>query len=379
MKKQKNQKKRAVFLAVAVLLAFYMGWNTKVSEREALAARNFAVESSEKAKIIPDGAFVLMLIPEYPILKADNQSSTEIIAEVRDSSTGGICEDADGIEVKFSTTLGSMDADTVTMHNGRAVNIFYSQDLADVPRSATITAEIIDSDKFPELIGYMGIVNVTLSRPDIANTEENPSKSKISQKITYKSSAIRKGKVTYGSVFSLNAKAAGTGKLTYKSSNSKIISINANGRATVKGYGPVSIKIKASGGNGYKASVRKIKLTAVPGRGKVTKAVQENGVVRFQWRPEKTADGYEYAFAYNKKFSGQIRKRTSKTGLILTKYKTGTKKMYFRVRTYKKAGKKTCYGNWSRVRLLKLKKVCKAGESRAGTEENQNKRIMTGK
>ena len=342
-------------------MAIYTGWNTAATERETLAARNFAIESSGKDKFKPDDAFVLMLTAEDCFL-SDN-SSTEITVEVRDSSTGEICENADGIEVKFSTTLGRIDADTVTMQNGKAVNIFYSQDLSDTPQSATITAEIIDSDKFPELNGYKGIMSLVLSRPNAANTEEKSSNSKISQKITYKSSAIKKGKVTYGSVFSLNAKTTGTGKLTYKSSNTKIISVNAKGRVTVKGYGPVSVKIKASGGNGYKAAVRKIKLTAVPGRGKVTKAVQENGAVRFQWRQEKTAGGYEYAFAYNKKFSGQIRKRTSKTGLILTKYKTGTKKMYFKVRTYKKVGKKTYYGSWSKVRLLKLKKVPKAGKS----------------
>ena len=101
----------------------------------------------------------------------------------------------------------------------------------------------------------------------------------------------------------------------------------------------------------------------MPGRGQVTKAVQENGVVRFKWKAEKTADGYEYATAYNKKFSGQSKKKTKKTGLALTKYKTGTKKMFIKVRTYKKAGKKTYYGSWSKARLLKLKKVRKTGES----------------
>lgn len=186
---------------------------------------------------------------------------------------------------------------------------------------------------------------------------------KNTQKITYRSSAIQKGRVAYGSIFSLNAATTGAGKLTYKSSDSSILSIDASGTVAVKGYGPAYIKIKASGGNGYKSAVRKFKLTAVPKRGKVTKAVQENGAVRFRWKPEKTAGGYEYAFAYNKKFSGQIRKKTSKTGLILTKYKTGTKKMYFKVRTYKKVEKKTYYGSWSKVRLLKLKKMRKAVES----------------
>ena len=101
----------------------------------------------------------------------------------------------------------------------------------------------------------------------------------------------------------------------------------------------------------------------MPARGKVTKAVQENGVVRFNWKAEKTADGYEYAMAYNKKFSGQSKKKTKKTGLALTKYKTGTKKMYLKVRTYKKAGEKTYYGQWSKARLLKLKKFPKGGGS----------------
>lgn len=115
------------------------------------------------------------------------------------------------------------------------------------------------------------------------------------QKITYRSDAIKKGKVTYGSSFSLNARTTGTGKLTYKSSNNKILSVNTNGKVTVKGYGPVSIRIKALGGNGYKAAVRTLKLIAVPGQQKVTKAEWRKSGVRFQWKPEKTADGYEYS------------------------------------------------------------------------------------
>ncbi len=184
-----------------------------------------------------------------------------------------------------------------------------------------------------------------------------------SQKITYHITGIKNRKVVHGSSFSLNAKTTGTGKLTYKSSNTKILSVNAKGKVTVKGYGPAYIQIKAAGGNGYKAAVRKIKLIAVPKQGKITKAEWQKSGVRIQWKPEKTADGYEYAIAYNKKFSSQSRKKTKKTGLIMTKYKTGTKKMYVKVRTYKKAGKKTYYGSWSKVRALKLKKARKTGES----------------
>lgn len=365
MKKQENQKKRAVFLAVSVLMAIYMGGNVKAAESKIQAARNFAIESSGNDKLISDNAFdnfALMLTAENPILYPDNISSTKITFEVWDRSTGKICENADGIEVKFSATLGRMDADTVTMHNGRAVNIFYSQDISDTPQDAIITAEIIASDKFSELNGYKGIMSVMLSRPGdrVSGSKDIMKKN---QKITYHSSAIQKGKVVYGSSFSLNAKTNGNRKLIYKSGNPKILSVNVNGKITVKGYGPVSIKIKAAGGNGYKAAVRTLKLIAVPRQQKVTKADWQKNGVRFQWKAEKTADGYEYAIAYNKKFTGQIRKKTKKTGLILTKYKTGTKQMFLKVRTYKKAGKKTYYGEWSKVRKLRLKKVKKSGES----------------
>ncbi len=365
MKKQKNQKKRTVVLAVAVLMAISMRCNTVAAERETLAARSFTIEASGKDKFIPDNAFAVVMSDEseYPFLYADNKSSTKIIVEVRDGSTGEICEKADGIKVKFSTTLGRMDADTVTMRNGKAVNIFYSQHLSGTPQEAFITAEIIASDKFPELNGHTGMMSLLLAPPDMAYAEGNFSNRRISQKITYKSSAIRKGKVTYGSIFSLNAKTSGAGKLTYKSSNSKILSVNAKGKVTVKGYGPAYITIRASKRGSYIATVLRFKLTAVPRRGKVLIAEQKNGAVRFQWKPEKTADGYEYAFAYNKKFSSQSRKKTSKTGLLLKNYKTGTKRMYFKVRTYKKVGKKTYYGSWSKVRALKLKKARKTGAS----------------
>lgn len=299
---------------------------------------------------VPQNVYMQLII-EDPILKADNTSSTKVIATLH-KSTGEIYENADGV-IKFSTTLGRMDADKVDMHNGRAENIFYSQDLP-YTRSVQLSAEIIASDKFPELNGYKGYAGLVLIGPDGISS---------SQKISYRSAAIKKGKVTYGSSFSLNARTTGNGRLAYKSSNNKILSVSTNGKVTVKGYGPVSVKIKAAGGNGYKAAVRKIKLTAVPRQGKITKAEWQKSGVRFQWKPEKTADGYEYAIAYNKKFSGQSRKKTQKTGLFLTKYKTGTKQMFIKVRTYKKVGKKTYYGSWSKPRSVKLKKSKRTGQA----------------
>lgn len=294
----------------------------------------------------------MQLIIKYPMLKADNTSNTKVIATVH-KSNGEIDEAIDGIEVKFSAELGRMDADTVTIHNGKAENIFYSPVLSDT-RSVALSAEIIASDKFPELNSHKVTGSVLLLGSEGAS---------VSQKITYRSPAIKKGKVAYGSSFLLNARTTGTGKLSYQSSNTKILSVNTNGRATVKGYGPVSVKIKAAGGNGYKAAVRKIKLIAVPRKGKIIKADWQKNGVFIQWKPEKIADGYEYAIAYNKKFSGQSRKKTKKTGLILTKYKTGTKRMFIKVRTYKKAGKKIYYGSWSKPRTVKLKKSRKTGQS----------------
>lgn len=300
---------------------------------------------------VPQNVYMQLII-EDTILKADNTSSTKVIATLH-KSTGEIYENADGV-IKFSTTLGRMDADKVAMHNGRAENIFYSQDLPDTPRTANITAEMMTSNKFSEN-RYRVTTAVTLALPgDVA---------KESQKITYHSSNIKEGKVLYGSSFSLNVKTSGNRKLTYKSSNNKILSVSTNGKVTVKDYGPVSIKIKASGGNGYKAAVRTLKLIAVPRQQKVTKAEWRKSGVRFQWKSEKTADGYEYALAYNKKFSDQSRKKTQKTGLLLTKYKTGTKQMFIKVRTYKKVGKKNYYGSWSKPRSVKLKKSKKTGQS----------------
>ena len=384
MKKQKNQKKSVVFLVVAVLMAVYMGGNAG----SRIEGAENPVETNLSDGLVPDDALVdnghfllcdpvadknlyggytvhapqdgyaVVLEPESSFLYADNKSSTEITAEVYDCSTREICKKADGIEIKFSTTFGRMGADTVTIHNGKAVNILYSQDLPDTLQYATstITAEIITSDIFPELNGYKGCTTVLISRRDMDFIIKT-------QKITCRSSAIKKGKVVYGSSFFLNAGTNGNRKLTYKSSNPDILSVNVNGKVTVNGYGPVAVKIKAAGGNGYKAAVRMLKLIAVPGRQKVIKADWHKSGVHFQWKTEKTADGYEYAIAYNKKFDGQIRKKTKKSGLILTKYKTGTKQMFLKVRTYKKTGMKTCYGEWSKVRRLRLKKVGKSGES----------------
>ncbi len=92
------------------------------------------------------------------------------------------------------------------------------------------------------------------------NSSGQPQQSK-KQTITYRSNKIKNGKVSYGASFSLNAKSSGKGKLSYKSSNTKVLTVNAKGKVTVKGYGSAVITIKAAAAAGYKAAVKKIKLT----------------------------------------------------------------------------------------------------------------------
>ena len=75
--------------------------------------------------------------------------------------------------------------------------------------------------------------------------------------------------------------------------------------------------------------------------------------INVKWKKVKNASGYQLMVAKNKKFSkGKKSYKLSGTSKAVAKLSAGTK-YYVRVRAYGKAGKKTVYGKWSKVRNVK--------------------------
>lgn len=81
--------------------------------------------------------------------------------------------------------------------------------------------------------------------------------------------------------------------------------------------------------------------------------------VKITWKKIKGAKGYEIVYAKNKKFTKDVNtkkvKKASKTSLTI-KGLQKKKTYYFKVRAYNTVNGKTVYGEWSKVKKIKIKK-----------------------
>lgn len=165
-------------------------------------------------------------------------------------------------------------------------------------------------------------------------------------------------KLDYGKKgFSLKAKASGKGKLTYVTSNGKVVKVSAKGKVTIKGCGTAAITIKAAPTAKYKQAQKKVTVTVLPPKVKVTGCVSPySNMIKIKWKKDKIVDGYELGIAMDAKFrNAMIRSYPkSKTSTIGGGFKNG-KTYYVRMRSYKKVGKKTYRSSWSAVKKVRIK------------------------
>ena len=158
--------------------------------------------------------------------------------------------------------------------------------------------------------------------------------------------------VAYGAKpFKINASSQT--KMTFTSSKTKIAAVDKNtGKVTIKDTGVATITIKAG------KATKKVTVKVNPKKQSI-KAVKtvKGKKLTIKWPKDKRASGYQVQISTDKKFKKNLKsKKLSKTSYTFTKLKTG-KKYYVRVRSYKKSGKDTLNGTWSKVKLSgKIKK-----------------------
>lgn len=149
------------------------------------------------------------------------------------------------------------------------------------------------------------------------------------------------------------------GKATYKSANKKVAAVSRNGRVTFKNFGTTVITVNAKGNDSYKAAVKRIKITVTPKKATVRSLNSvKSGTLTVKWKKDTKATGYQIQYAANSKFK-KAKSRTVKgsgtTSLTIRKL-TGKRKYYVRVREYRKVVNKKIYGDWSKVRNVKVRK-----------------------
>ena len=147
--------------------------------------------------------------------------------------------------------------------------------------------------------------------------------------------------------------ASSKSKLTFTSSNPKIATVNKNtGTVTVKNTGIAVITIKA-GKNAVKVTVK-----VSPRKASIKSATAGKGrKLTVKWAKDKTASGSQVQASTDKNFKKNVKtKKVSAVSYTFTKLKTG-KKYYVRLCSYKKSGKETLCGAWSKPMLSsKIKK-----------------------
>lgn len=166
---------------------------------------------------------------------------------------------------------------------------------------------------------------------------------------------------TYGNKpFNLKAKTSGDGKLSYKSSNKKVATVSSIGEVRIKGCGKATITIKASKTSECLSATKKITIIVKPGKIKLkTKKLYKKGnkyCIKQYFVKQKNCDGYESQMSPKKNFPKVYTKpkyiRKTKNYAYRSSLYSG-RKLYIKIRSYKKIGKKTYYGKWSKTVIFK--------------------------
>ncbi len=199
-------------------------------------------------------------------------------------------------------------------------------------------------------------VRVTTNAGVTVNKTIKVKDNRASQKITVKKS---KYKLVYGAKdFKLGAKSNKKTKLTYKSSDTKVVKVSSKGKVTIKGCGKAEVVIRAEGTTKYKPAEKKISITVSPKRTKLNSVASKKAkTMVVKWKRDKKASGYQITFANNKKFkkakSFTVNKNKT-TKFTITKL-SAKKTYYVKVRAFKKSGGKKIYGEYSKVKSVKVK------------------------
>lgn len=265
-----------------------------------------------------------------------------------DSGTGsggstGIIADISKADITLDKTSyiydGTAKTPSVTVKLGGKTLVFntdYTVSYSNNIKAGTAAAIVTGKGK------YTGSKTVNFTIAEAA--EQNPAVSIICKKTLYK--------VAYGAEpFKINA--VSEGKLTFTSSKPKIAAVDKNtGEVTIKNTGVAVITVQA----GSVSKQVTVKISPKKQSVKSAKAVKGRKLT-VKWAKDKKASGYQVQVSTDKKFKKNLKtKKTSKTSYTVTKLKTG-KKYYVRVRSYKKSGKETLYGAWSKVNSTsKIKK-----------------------
>ena len=158
-----------------------------------------------------------------------------------------------------------------------------------------------------------------------------------------------------GKSFYLKAKAKTP--LKYKTSNRKVATVSGKGQVKITGYGTCKITITASKSDIYNAAEKTITINGRLGRPALKGVNVKTKKVKLIWNKVSGATGYKLYIKYPgaKKYALALTKSAKVKGVTHKKLSKG-KTYCYKVRAYKKIGKRIVYSGYSKVIKVKIKK-----------------------
>ena len=146
----------------------------------------------------------------------------------------------------------------------------------------------------------------------------------------------------------------------FMSLDESIATVTENGVIVGNKAGTTWVLVMADYGDFVKCKVTVTAKTTKPPKTTFTKVKAKKKAVTLKWKKKskKKIAGYQIQYSTSKKFTKKTTKKVNikktKTTKTIKKLKS-KKKYYFRIRTWKKSGKKKVYSGWSKVKKAKVK------------------------
>ena len=161
---------------------------------------------------------------------------------------------------------------------------------------------------------------------------------------------------TYGTKpFALGASAKSP--LTYLSNNPKIAVVSKNGQVTLKGIGTVVIYVSAKETNDYLAAQTRVTINVKPAKASIKVKNLRKRKVKITWAKVAGADGYEVYIKSpgKKKYVKRATRNANVKSITHSRLKKG-KTYRYKVRAFTKVNGKKVYGQFSKVKKIKIKR-----------------------
>lgn len=158
----------------------------------------------------------------------------------------------------------------------------------------------------------------------------------------------------------------GDGNITYSSNKNKVASVDSFGYVSIGDYGEAKIRITIAETEKYYSKSIYVTVKVIPAKISGFNVSKKNNYLYIGWDADTTIDGYQ--LQYGKSLSTKKKHKTrnytknSKQGKLIHSGKKiiGSKSNLvpgvnsFRVRSYKKVGKKKYYSAWSKIIKIKI-------------------------